>query len=57
MRHVSEDDLLLYALGMMRGETALAAIEEHLLCCNACLDRLEEIDARIADAKKDDSPA
>ena len=57
MQHVSEDDLLLYAFGMIRGETTLAAIDEHILCCNACLDRLEEIDAGIADSKKNDSPA
>ena len=51
MQHISEDDLLLYALDMFTSDGAIA-IEEHLLWCEACLDRLELLDARIGGLRK-----
>lgn len=39
MKHISDDDLVLYILGMVRNERALTPIEEHLLWCSECLDR------------------
>lgn len=39
--HISDDDLERYYLGMIT-EEELAPIEEHLLWCHSCQDRLEE---------------
>src|SRR5260370_6734215 len=41
MEHISDDDLVLYSLGMMRNVESLAPLEEHLLWCHECLDRAE----------------
>lgn len=42
--HISEADLLLYCLGVIRNEDELAPIEEHLLWCQECLDRVKALD-------------
>jgi hypothetical protein len=39
--HINEHDLERYHLGMVKDEAELAALEEHLLCCGACVDRAE----------------
>ena len=39
--HISEHDLERYHLGMVKDESELAALEEHLLGCGACVDRAE----------------
>lgn len=41
--HISDDDLERYYLGLMTGESELTLIEEHLLCCAACVYRMEEM--------------
>lgn len=38
-RHLSDDDLERYYLGMVASEHALALMEEHLLWCHECLER------------------
>ena len=40
MAHISDDDLERYAIGTLP-ETELAPLEEHLLICSDCRDRLE----------------
>ncbi len=50
--HATEEALEEYALGRLRG-TALTRLEEHILICEECQDRLSELDAfvqGIADA-------
>jgi hypothetical protein len=47
--HVDDHDLERYHLGMMKDETELAALEEHLLWCGTCVDRAEAT-ARYVDA-------
>ncbi len=42
--HQSDDQLELYALGRLP-EQSTAAVEEHLLICVACQERLDEIEA------------
>lgn len=54
MEHIPEDDLLLYALDMFTSDGAIA-IEEHLLWCHACLERLELIEAQIAVGERENS--
>ena len=39
--HISDHDLERYHLGMVKDEAELAALEEHLLWCGACVDRAE----------------
>jgi hypothetical protein len=46
-RHISEDDLERYDLGMVADESECAQVEEHLLWCPSCLDRLEKIEQEI----------
>ena len=45
--HASEDQLESYALGRLP-QQELAPLEEHLLVCEACQDRLREVDSFIA---------
>jgi hypothetical protein len=40
-RHICDHDLERYHLGMVKDEAELAALEEHLLWCCACVDRAE----------------
>ena len=46
-RHILADDLERYHLGMVSEEAELARIEEHLLWCNKCLDRMEHTERYI----------
>jgi hypothetical protein len=47
--HIGDHDLERYHLGMVNDEAELAALEEHLLWCGACVDRAEAT-ARYVDA-------
>jgi hypothetical protein len=47
--HIDDHDLERYHLGMVKDEAELAALEEHLLWCNACVDHAEAT-ARYVDA-------
>jgi anti-sigma factor RsiW len=42
MNHISDHDLERYHLGMVKQESELAPLEEHLLGCTACAKRAEE---------------
>jgi hypothetical protein len=42
--HISDDDLERYAMGTVKDEAELAALEEHLLVCGPCIDRAENTD-------------
>ena len=46
--HIPEEDLELYAIGREFPEGLLAIIEEHLLICEACQDRLQDLDRYVA---------
>ena len=39
--HISEYDLERYCLGMVKDESELAPLEEHLLVCPVCIERAE----------------
>jgi hypothetical protein len=41
MRHITAHDLERYHLGMVKDESELAMIEEHLLVCSDCIDAAE----------------
>ena len=45
--HVSEEDLEQYAMHTLR-ESACATLEEHLLICSQCRERLEAEDRCLA---------
>jgi hypothetical protein len=47
--HIDDHDLERYHLGMVKDEAELAALEEHLLWCGACVDRAEAV-AQYVDA-------
>ena len=47
--HIDDHDLERYHLGMVKDGAELAALEEHLLWCNACVDHAEAT-ARYVDA-------
>lgn len=47
--HISDHDLERYYLGMLKDESELAAMEEHLLVCGECIGRTEQSD-RYVDA-------
>jgi hypothetical protein len=47
--HICDHDLERYHLGMVKDEVELAALEEHLLWCAACVDRAEAV-AQYVDA-------
>jgi hypothetical protein len=38
-KHLSGHDLERYYLGMVKDETELAALEEHILACGSCADQ------------------
>jgi len=40
--HISDHDLERYYLGMVTNEDELERLEEHLLCCPPCVERVEE---------------
>lgn len=41
-KHLSDHDLERYYLGMVKDETELAALEEHILACGSCAERAVE---------------
>ena len=43
MVHLSDHDLERYHLGMVKDETELGPLEEHLLGCSSCAVRAEEV--------------
>lgn len=45
--HPGEDTLERYALGVIRDETELARLEEHLLACPGCVARTEAWESYI----------
>jgi len=45
--HITEDDLEVYALGRLPEGELQARIEEHVLVCKACQDRLIMLDEFI----------
>jgi hypothetical protein len=51
MEHISDEDLERYYLGMVKDETELAPLEEHLLWCHGCIDRAE-VSERFVDAMR-----
>jgi hypothetical protein len=51
MEHISDGDLLLYCLGVIREESDLRPIEEHLLWCQSCLNRAEVIDGGASEPR------
>jgi hypothetical protein len=40
--HPSDEDLERYYLGLVTEESELAALEEHLLVCHACIERAKD---------------
>jgi hypothetical protein len=40
--HITDHDLERYYLGMVKDETELSALEEHLLACGSCAKRAEQ---------------
>jgi len=40
--HISEHDLERFVLGMVKDESELESLEEHLLVCAECIDRTDE---------------
>ena len=47
MEHICDHDLERYRLRMITGEAELADVEEHLLTCALCLDRLAETERYV----------
>jgi hypothetical protein len=47
VRHPSEDSLERYSMGTLPGSET-GPLEEHLLLCNHCRDRLESTDEYVA---------
>ena len=45
--HISDDDLERYAMGGVKDEWELAALEEHLLVCGWCIDRAEKTEGYV----------
>jgi hypothetical protein len=43
MDHISDHDLERYYLGMVQDEEELASIEEHLLWCCSCMERVGQV--------------
>jgi hypothetical protein len=42
MKHICDHDLERYHLGMVKDESELAPLEEHLLACPKCAERADE---------------
>ena len=47
MEHISDHDLERYYLGVITDEAELPPLEEHLLSCHRCLDRIELVEAGV----------
>jgi hypothetical protein len=45
--HISDDALERYAMGAVKDEGELAALEEHLLVCGWCIDRAHNIEGYV----------
>ena len=45
--HITDCDLERYCLGMVHAQPELAGLEEHLLWCDDCLDRLFVMELHI----------
>ena len=45
--HISDDNLERYYLGMVKSESELAPLEEHLLACSSCVDRAERVQEQV----------
>ena len=45
--HISDDDLERYAMGAVKDEGELAALEVHLLPCGWCIERAENTEGHI----------
>jgi hypothetical protein len=41
-KHITDHDLERYYLGMVRDETELAPLEEHILACGSCAERADQ---------------
>jgi hypothetical protein len=50
--HISDEDLERYPLGMVKDETELAPLEEHLLVCAACIERADETRQYVGTMRK-----
>ena len=46
-KHLSDHDLERYYLGLIKDEAELAKVEEHILCCSACVERAEASDSYV----------
>ena len=51
MNHISDHDLERFHLGMVKAETELATIEDHLLWCSTCVNRAEEYAEYVDDIR------
>lgn len=51
MEHISDDDLERYATQTFSESAFATTIEEHLLICPECQDRLQQMDEDLAAAK------
>mgnify|MGYP001221531471 CR=1 FL=1 len=45
--HISDDDLERYAIGTVKDEAELEALEKHLLVCGWCIDRAENAEGYV----------
>jgi len=41
--HITDHDLERYYLGMVKDETELSALEEHILACGSCAKRADQV--------------
>jgi uncharacterized protein with PIN domain len=51
VEHISEEDLEQYATQTFSESASAATLEEHLLICPECQDRLQKLDEDMAAAK------
>ncbi len=49
--HIFDDDLERYAMGAVKDEIELTALEEHLLVCGPCIDRAESVAQQVEDMR------
>lgn len=50
--HISDHDLERYYLGLVTQEEELAPLEEHLLCCQSCVERAEALENYVDDLRR-----
>jgi hypothetical protein len=46
-QHITDHDLERYYLGMVNEEPELAALEEHVLACGSCAERVDQAQAYV----------